>query len=174
MLSISAQRGLQVVFSSPSFIFVFLPLFFASYYLVPPQSRNLVILLGSILFYFVGANNVVLVLILSVPINQYIARYIYLNSGTRRAQVALTVGIMANLAPLLIYKYLGFIALNLDDGLSLFGLGRPIPVPELLLPAGISFFTFQGLSYIADVHSRLIKPAPTLIDFGMYHTSFPN
>lgn len=162
-----------MVFSSPSFIFAFLPIFFASYYLVPPQARNLVILLGSLLFYFVGANNVVLVLILSVPINQYIGRYIHQNSGARRARIALIAGVLANLAPLLIYKYLGFFAQNLDEGLWFLGFGRPVPVPELLLPAGISFFTFQGLSYLADVYWRLIKPAPTVIDFGMYHTSFP-
>lgn len=162
-----------MVFSSPTFLFVFLPLFFASYYMVPPQARNLVILLGSILFYSMGASDVVLVLILSVPVNQFIGRYIHANTGTSRAQVALTLGVLANLAPLLIYKYLGFLAHSLDDGLFLVGLGRPLPVPELLLPAGISFFTFQGLSYLVDIYWQRIKPAPTMIDFGMYHTSFP-
>ncbi len=162
-----------MVFSSPSFIFGFLPLFFASYYLVPPHARNFVIFLGSVLFYFVGANNVVLVLILSVPVNQYIGRYIHQNLGTRRAQIALITGIASNLAPLLIYKYLGFLTQNLDDALSILGFGQPIPVPPLSLPAGISFFTFQGLSYLVDIYWRIIKPAPTVIDFGMYHTSFP-
>ena len=162
-----------MVFSSPSFIFVFLPLFFASYYLIAPRARNALIFLGSVLFYFIGATHVAFLLVLTVPLNHYFGRYIHGNFGTRRASAAVLVGVLANLAPLLVYKYLGFFTQSLNDGFLLAGLGKPFAVPELLLPAGISFFTFQGLSYLIDIHRRVIDPAPTMIDFAMYHTSFP-
>src|SRR5262245_48822212 len=162
-----------MVFSSPSFIFLFLPLFFVSYYLIPPRVRNGLIFVGSVLFYFVGATYVAFVLVLTVPLNHYFGRYIHRNLGTGRANAAVLVGILANLAPLLVYKYLGFFAQGLNDGLFLTGFGKPIVVPELLLPAGISFFTVQGLSYLIDIYQRRIDPAPSMIDFGMYHTSFP-
>jgi len=162
-----------VVFSSPSFIFLFLPLFFASYCLIPPQARNTVILLGSLFFYFTGAGRVAVVLILSVPLNHYVGKYMFRHLGTRAATMALVLGIVANLLPLLIYKYLGFFGGSVNDALFLFGAGRTFTVPEILLPAGISFFTFQGLSYLVDIYWRKIDPAPTMIDFGMYHTSFP-
>src|SRR5205085_4797404 len=100
-----SHDGGPVVFSSPSFIFLFLPLFFASYYLIAPRARNTVILIGSILFYFMGAGHVAIVLILSVPLNQYIGKYMFRHRGTRTATLALGVGIVANLLPLLVYKY---------------------------------------------------------------------
>lgn len=162
-----------MVFSSPSFLFIFLPLFFACYYLSAPGLRNAVIFAGSVLFYFVGASHVALVLILSVPINQYAGLYIHRHIGSRRALLVLVIGILVNLAPLLVYKYSGFLARSLNDGFTLFGTATRLPVPELLLPAGISFFTFQGLSYLVDIYWRKIDPAPTMTDFGMYHTSFP-
>ncbi len=162
-----------MVFSSPSFLFIFLPLFFAAYYPSAPGWRNAIIFAGSVLFYFVGASHVALVLVLSVPINQYVGLYIHRYNGSRRAAAALVLGILVNLAPLLLYKYAGFLARSMNDGLTLVGLGARLPVPQLLLPAGISFFTFQGLSYLVDIYWRKIKPAPTVTDFGMYHTSFP-
>src|SRR5215211_3507439 len=105
----------HVVFSSPSFIFLFLPLFFASYCLVPPRARNAIIFIGSVGFYFTGAGHVAVVLILSVPLNQYLGRYIFRHVGTRKGTVALVVGVLANLLPLLLYKYLGFFTRSLND-----------------------------------------------------------
>lgn len=108
-----------MVFGSPAFIFVFLPLFFASYYLVPHRARNGLIFVGSVLFYFVGATYVAFVLVLTVPLNHYCGHYVHRNLGTRRATAAVLVGILANLAPLLVYKYLAFFTQGLNDGLFL-------------------------------------------------------
>ena len=162
-----------MVFSSPSFIFFFLPLFLASYYFAPTRARNAIILVGSILFYFAGAGYAAIVLILSVPFNQYVGRYITTHARSWNAKLALAFGIALNLLPLLLLKYLGFFGQSLTDGLALLGFNSTMALPEWLLPAGISFFTFQGISYLVDIYRGLIKPAPTLIDFGMYHTSFP-
>jgi alginate O-acetyltransferase complex protein AlgI len=91
-----------VVFSSPSFLFFFLPLFLASYYFAPPRARNAIILVASILFYFAAAGYAAIVLILSVPFNQYVGRYLATHLGTREAKAALAFGVVVNLVPLLL------------------------------------------------------------------------
>jgi alginate O-acetyltransferase complex protein AlgI len=162
-----------VVFSSPSFLFFFLPLFLVTYYLARSGVRNAIILAASILFYFAGAGYAALVLVLSVPFNQYVGRYIAARRDSRKAKLALAVGIAVNLLPLLLLKYLGFFGHTLMDGLALFGIKSTMDLPDWLLPAGISFFTFQGMSYLIDIYWGSIKPAERLVDFGMYLTSFP-
>ncbi len=162
-----------MVFSSPSFLFVFLPLFFLLYWISPAKLRNTIIFIGSILFYFTGAGNIAFVLLLSVPLNQWLGIQIRRLESSKSANLLLFIGICANLIPLLLYKYFTFFTLVTNDAASLLGIEGRLPVKEILLPAGISFFTFQGLSYLIDIRKRFIDPAPTVIDFGMYHTSFP-
>lgn len=162
-----------MVFSSPSFIFFFLPVFLLVYYLAPPRARNAILLVASILFYFAGAGYAAIVLILSVPLNQYVGIYIADHMHSREAKIALASGIALNLLPLLMLKYFHFFGSSMIDGLALLGFKSTMQLPEWLLPAGISFFTFQGISYLVDIYRGQTKPAPTMIDFGMYHTSFP-
>jgi alginate O-acetyltransferase complex protein AlgI len=169
-----------MVFSSPSFLFLFLPLFFLSYTLVPPGWRNVLIFLGSLFFYATGAPAAAFVLLASVVLNHYLAHAIADRigadtgaGGRRMARLLLVLGILANLLPLLGYKYLGFFTQALNDLGALIGRPPGLAVPKIELPPGISFFTFQGLSYLVDVYTRTIRPAARLSDFGMYHTSFP-
>jgi alginate O-acetyltransferase complex protein AlgI len=177
----SSHRVPFMVFSSPSFLFLFLPLFFLSYYLVPAVWRNVLIFLGSLFFYATGAPAASAVLLASVVLNHYLAHAIAGRVGDtasaagdqRTARTLLIVGILANLLPLLGYKYLSFFTQALNDLGGLFGRPLGLVAPKIELPPGISFFTFQGLSYIVDVYTRTIKPAARLSDFGMYHTSFP-
>ena len=162
-----------MVFSSPTFLFAFFPVFFALYYLIRPGGRNALLFVASLIFYFSGAGSVVLVLLFSVPFNQAVGRMIAARSGARAAKAALAFGVVANLLPLILYKYLDFFGRTFHDALHLFGVESTVNLPSWLLPAGISFFTFQGISYLIDLYRRQIEPAPTMIDFGMYHTSFP-
>jgi alginate O-acetyltransferase complex protein AlgI len=169
----------DMVFSSPSFLFLFLPLFLLSYSLVPSAWRNVLIFLGSLFFYATAAPAASLVLLASVVSNHYLAYAIALkvngvgNSDLRAAKLLLIVGVLGNLLPLIFYKYLGFFTVAVNDFSALIGIPSSMAVPQIELPPGISFFTFQGLSYIVDVYSRVIRPAGNLGDFGMYHTSFP-
>jgi alginate O-acetyltransferase complex protein AlgI len=162
-----------MAFSSPSFLFLFLPFFFLVYFGISASLRNAWLLLGSLAFYFSGASYAFYVLVLSIPVNHYLAHFIASATNLRVRKSALIAGIALNLVPLLVYKYLGFFVHVAKDVSTIGGSPFTLDVPAFLLPAGISFFTFQALSYLADAYTRKIDPARRMIDFGMYHTSFP-
>jgi alginate O-acetyltransferase complex protein AlgI len=161
-----------MVFASNIFIFGFVPVFFSLYFLVPFRFKNALILIFSLLFYAYGAGPIVIVLVMSILVNY--AGALLMARADGPAKYAIFVGLLAlNIGALVYYKYLGFlldIANDLTLGyLSSSGLERP----NILLPIGISFFTFQALSYVADVYTGHCRPCPKLLDFGMYHSMFP-
>ncbi len=157
-----------MVFSSLSFIFRFLPVFLLAYYLVPGYWKNAVLLLGSIAFYAFGEPKYVLLIVGSVLVNYFIAKAIgKKRRGTARSFL-LAVDIIFNIGLLGIFKYLGFIVENINH----IG-GLKLTVPEIPLPLGISFFTFQILSYVIDVYRQRIPYDRSLIDLGTYILMFP-
>ena len=160
-----------MVFSSPTFLFLFMPLFFALYYASPRAWKNATLLAGSVVFYAYGVGAMALALLASIPVNQAAAWLMRRFPGGRTAILA--IGILINLLPLLVFKYLDFLAHSANDVMSTIGVGPLFGSHALLLPPGISFFTFQAISYLVDVHAGQIKTLPSLLDFGMYHTSFP-
>jgi alginate O-acetyltransferase complex protein AlgI len=147
-----------------------MPLFFAAYFLARPSWRNAVLLLASLLFYYVGAGAFSLVLVASVVFNHVIARWIACGIAPG---LLLAVGVIGNLLPLLYYKYWTFLLRTTGDVLTFFAATPTFTIAHIVLPAGISFFTFQGISYLVDVYRRDVAPARNLVDFGMYHTLFP-
>jgi len=161
-------------FSSPGFLFAFMPAFFLIYFLIPAPGRNGLIFLSSLMFYAVDAAEVAFVLLGSVFVNYGLGFFLQRMAAQRRAAwLILVFGVACNMIPLLYYKYWDFLAAAGWDALG--GLGFPAPpaLAPILLPAGISFFTFQGISYLVDVYRREIRVMPTLLEFGMYHTLFP-
>ncbi len=157
-----------MVFSSLEFIFRFLPVFMLVYYLVPRAWKNAVILLGSIVFYAFGEPKYVLLIVASVAVNFFLAKIM---AASRRRVVrgfVFAVDIIFNVAVLVIFKYLAFIITNINGCL-----GTAYTVPELTLPLGISFYTFQILSYEIDVYKRRIPYDRSLIDLGAYILMFP-
>jgi alginate O-acetyltransferase complex protein AlgI len=161
-----------MVFSSNIFIFGFLPVFFSLYFLVPFRFKNALILISSLLFYAYGAGPVATVLVMSIVVNYAGALLLARTDG--RAKYLIFVGLLAlNIGALAYYKYFGFLWDIVDDltfgRLSSAGAARP----NVLLPIGISFFTFQALSYVADVYTGHCRPCRKLVDFGMYHSMFP-
>jgi alginate O-acetyltransferase complex protein AlgI len=166
-----------MIFSSNLFIFGFMPLFFAAYYLTPGYrkpwpAKNALILLASLAFYEFGAGPIVLVLVLSIIVNYAAALAIETSAGRRR-QVIFWAAVAANLLALFYYKYFNFAWQVADDvmgaALARHGFARP----DVALPIGISFFTFQALSYIADVYTKHCPAERSFIRFGMYHSLFP-
>ena len=144
-------------FTSVTFLFFFLPLVTALYFALRGRTaRNALLLGASLLFYSWGEGGVVLVLVASILVNHVLSQRIAM-----RAQPWLAVGIVANLALLVVYKYLGLI---FDT------LGLDYTAPSL--PIGISFFTFQSISLLVDV-SRGAKPASSLMRTGLYISMFP-
>ena len=160
-----------MVFSSLEFIFVFLASVLAVYYLVPPKARNIVLLLFSLVFYGWGEPVYVFLMIATRTVD-YICGYIIgrdLDSKPKRAKVTLIVSIVINLALLGVFKYYDFFAGTLN---SLLGRGV-FPTLGLTLPIGISFYTFQALSYVIDVYRRDARVQKNIAAFGTYVTLFP-
>ncbi|HXW27379.1 MAG TPA: MBOAT family O-acyltransferase [Xanthobacteraceae bacterium] len=161
-----------MVFSSNIFIFGFIPIFFSLYFLSPFRFKNGLILIFSLLFYAYGAGPIAVVLVLSIVVNYAGALALARADGSAKRWMFIAL-LALNIGALAYYKYFGFlwdIADELTLGyLSSVGATRP----NVLLPIGISFFTFQALSYVADVYTGHCRPCPKLVDFGMYHAMFP-
>lgn len=150
-----------MVFSSPVFLFAFLPFVLLFYYLVPARYKNLLLFVCSLFFYAWGELHYVVILILSIIINYVFGLYIARVSDIR----ILITGVMFNLLILMYFKYSGFILINLgiDDS----------KIPDLALPLGISFFTFQAMSYLIDIHRKESLPQKSFINLGLYISFFP-
>ena len=160
-----------MAFSSNFFIFAYLPIVLLAYFASPARIKNATLLVASLVFYAFDAGHLVWLLGVSILLNHFAACAIVRQSGRRRhATFALTVA--ANLVFLLHYKYTAFIWGTIAPALSIAGLeiGKP---PLIELPIGISFFTFQAISYVADVYCGRIVPARRLLDFATYHSLFP-
>ena len=162
-----------MAFSSLEFLYAFLPIVLFCYALSPPAARNGLILVASLAFYAWTENRYTSVLLVYIVANWAFGRAIErseLGSASRRRLVAGAV--LANLSGLVIFKYTGFLASNIDHFF-------PNVVPHesaawhMHLPIGISFFAFQGISYVVDVGRMQIKAAPSLITFGAYKAFFP-
>jgi|SRR5579863_5394839 len=161
-----------MVFSSPIFLYAFMPVFFAFYYLIAPRFRNTLILIGSLLFYTVGAGSTVIVLIVSIYVNQFLAVRIEPATESRR-KMLLAAGVALNLLGIAYYKYAGFLWSTAASATVALG-WSPLPAaPAIPLPIGISFFTFQAISYLVDVYRREIPAAAGYGEFATYHSLFP-
>ncbi len=157
-----------MVFSSIIFLFYFLPLFLVLY-LVLSRFRPFVIVASSILFYAWGEPRYVPLLAAATVLNWGAGLAV---QRSRRGRAVLALGIAANLSLLVWFKYLGFMVSQIDALLLASGLPA-VSVPAVSLPLGISFFTFQGISYLIDIHRGDIQAQPSLLKFAMYKTMFP-
>lgn len=157
-----------MLFSSITFLYRFLPPVLLVYAIVPKRLKNAVLLVSSLLFYFWGERHYTLLLILSSLSDYLHGLYIEAHRGERRAKYALTSSILINLAMLGVFKYLDFF-LGTVNAL----LGTSIPLPGLRLPIGISFFTFQTMSYSIDVYRGEAKAEKNLLSFATYVCLFP-
>jgi alginate O-acetyltransferase complex protein AlgI len=161
-----------MVFSSPTFLCLFLPLTLALYFLLPKSMNNAVLVAASMVFYGWGDPVAALALIVpSVILNFHLGQMLGAAMGPRRRNLlALAIGI--NLAVLITFKYARFVADNLNAVFAIFGMPA-LPLPEVPLPLGISFFTFHILSYLIDVHRGVLPPQASLAAFALYIVNFP-
>jgi len=161
-----------MVFSSEFFLYGFMPVFFSVYYLSGSRWKNPVILTASLIFYLIGAGSTVLLLLLSIVFNQYLAIHIARTKFARR-DALLWFGVIINLATLCCYKYGTFIWELAGSAASLFEWENFPAAPFIPLPIGISFFTFQAVSYLIDVYRCEVPPAKSYAEFATYHSLFP-
>lgn len=157
-----------MVFSSISFLFVFLPLLLAVYFLLPArlrEGRNLVLLLFSLFFYGYGGPRFLLLMLLSIAVNYAGGLLAAPDRRRRRLWTGLVTAV--NLGLLGWFKYAGFLGANLNR------IWTGLPVPEVALPIGISFFTFQGLSYVLDVYRGEAAAERNPLRVALYISLFP-
>ncbi len=157
-----------MVFSSVLFLFRFLPIFMICYYLVPRRMKNFILLLGSLFFYAWG-EPVYVVLMLFSTVSDYIhGLLIDRFRGKKRATFFLVSSIVINLFLLGFFKYADFLIQSINSVA-----GTTIPLLRLPLPIGISFYTFQTMSYSIDVYRGEAKVQKNILDFGVFVTMFP-
>lgn len=158
-----------MVFSSLSFLYIFLPIVLFFYYISPKSAKNFFILISGLLFYAWGEPVYVAVLIVSTLIDYFagLIMYKYENNLFIR-RLALLISLAMNLSLLGTFKYSGFIIDNLNAVL-----GTGFSNPDLPLPIGISFFTFQSMSYTIDLYLKKIKVQKNPITFMAFVTLFP-
>lgn len=147
-----------MVFSSIDFIFIFLPLFLACYYFAGNRAKNACLLLFSLVFYTYGAINTpfhILLLILSICVNYALA--LMMDKYWKQRRIYLIFGLIYNLGCLFIYKYAGFFGFDIN----------------LMLPLGISFYTFQAVAYLVDVYRGTVKAQTNIIDMATFIAMFP-
>lgn len=157
-----------MVFSSIAFLYYFLPITLLIYICVPRGMRNAVLLVASLLFYFYG-EPVYTVLLLVSSLSDYAhSLFIEANRGTGRAKVALLSSVTINLGMLFFFKYADFVLVNLN---AMFGWA--LPELNLPLPIGISFFTFQTMSYTIDVYRGDVKAEKSLVTMAAFVSLFP-
>ena len=152
-----------MIFSSAEFLFLFLPCTLLLYYIPFFRSlryRNTLLLLVSLFFYAWGEPVYVLLLMLSILVNWLLGGQVGADKPRRRA--ALIGAVAFNLSGLFVFKYLGFVCENL--GL----MGLPVPAVQLALPIGISFYTFQAMSYVIDVYRGKSPAQRSVLDVGLY------
>lgn len=157
-----------MVFSSIIFLFYFLPVFILGYYV--SGWRTGFLLLGSVAFYTWGEGAYVLLLGGLIVANYVAAIFIWGAHGTRRAKVYLVAAVALDLGVLGFFKYAGFLAHNVN----LVADAPLLPEPHLRLPLGISFFTFQLISYLMDVSRRSVRVEGDLTRFATYILMFPH
>jgi alginate O-acetyltransferase complex protein AlgI len=161
-----------MVFTSTVFLFLFLPAFLALYALLPPGRRTAAILIGSYLFYAWWRPDFALVFALSTAFAIAAGRGVVVGRGRRLGRVALALGVAAQLATLAYFKYAGFGVESLNALLLTLGV-RPLPMLEVVLPVGISFYVFQAISYVVDVARGDASPRARPVDVAAYIALFP-
>ena len=158
-----------MVFSSTIFLCVYLPLVLLGYYICPKKGRNLFLLIVSLVFYAWGEPKYVFLMIFSILVNYIFGRLMDKHrENKKRLKLLLVLSVVIDIGLLSVFKYTDFIITNVN---AIFGAN--FDLLNIALPIGISFYTFQAMSYTIDVYRNDVRVQKNLIDFGMYITMFP-
>lgn len=158
-----------MVFSSTIFLCVYLPLVLLGYYICPKKGRNLFLLIVSLVFYAWGEPKYVFLMIFSILVNYIFGRLMDKHrENKKRLKLMLVLSVIIDIGLLSVFKYTDFIITNVN---AIFGAN--FDLLNIALPIGISFYTFQAMSYTIDVYRNDVRVQKNLIDFGMYITMFP-
>lgn len=160
-----------MVFSSLTFLFIFLPIILIVYYLSPKKLRNVILFISSLIFYAWGEPVYILIMLFSTVfdyINGLLIKKYKETSQLKKSRMVLISSIVVNLGILCFFKYSNFFIENIRNIFNL-----DIQLLNIVLPIGISFYTFQTMSYTIDVYLGKVEAQKNIIDFGTYVTFFP-
>ena len=160
-----------MVFSSAAFLLVFLPVTLTVYYALPAKARNLFLFAASLLFYAWGEPIYVLIMLFSTAFdfgNGLLLEHFEKKNNQRARKLILALSVVVNIGLLCFFKYTDFVIESIN---SFTGAG--LALLNIALPVGISFYTFQTLSYTIDVYRKRVKANHNIIEFGMYISMFP-
>lgn len=162
-----------MVFSSPIFLFVFLPIVLVCYFLIRYEYKNLFLLGASLFFYFWGEPKYIILMLASILMNYIFGIVVEKNIEKKKlAKKIVGIAIAINIAILVIYKYANFIVDNINILIQNVGL-QPIQIDRIDLPIGISFYTFQAISYLVDVYRRDDQAQRKVTNHALYISLFP-
>lgn len=161
-----------MVFSSITFLLFFLPLFILTYIASPVRLKNWIILIFSLIFYAWGAPKFIFILLGSTILDFYLVKKMHHSQVKSNKQLLLTLSILLNIGLLAYFKYANFFVDNVNTLLGSLGY-TSITWARVLLPIGISFYTFQTLTYSIDVYRKVHDPLRKLQDYLLYIMSFP-
>jgi len=160
-----------MVFSSSLFLLYFFPVFLLVYFVIDRKYRNMFTLLASIFFYSWGAPRFIFVVLGSIYIDYYLVDWMYNASGKKKRLLA-GLSVILNVGLLFYYKYANFFVDNINAVLDSFGV-EEMSWAGVALPIGISFFTFQKLTYTVDVYRKVHTPLKRVWDYALYILMFP-
>ena len=155
-----------MVFSSLVFLFVFLPIRLTLYYISSNKYKNYLLLIATSFMH--GRTTYVLIMILSIIVNYICGLLVEENKKTITKKFGLTLSIVFNILMLGVFKYSGFLVSNINNMLNI-----NLPLPKIALPLGISFFTFQAMSYVIDVYKKDAKVQKSILNLSLYISLFP-
>jgi len=161
-----------MVFSSIVFLLGFLPVFLITYYLVPGKFKNLTLLLFSIFFYSWGAPKFIFVILGTTFLDFHLVKWMSEMRTRRNRRLMLALSVSMNLGLLVYFKYSNFFIENFNQLLSVFGVNA-VPWTRLILPIGISFYTFETITYVVDVYRRVHGPLRNFWDYQLYIILYP-
>ena len=157
-----------MVFSSLVFLFVFLPIVLVLYYLSGKKYRNYLLLLASLFFYAWGEPTYVVIMLISIGANYLCGLLVDEKRADKVRVTGVVISVIFNICMLGVFKYSGFFVKNINTAFN-----TSLPVPEIALPLGISFFTFQAMSYVIDVYRKDAKVQKNIFDLSLYISLFP-
>lgn len=162
-----------MVFSSIVFLFYFLPVFLLAYLIVDKKYKNILILVASIIFYSWGAPKFIFVILLTTFIDFYLVRWMSNIEKRLYRRLLLTLSVSINLGLLIYFKYSNFFIDNINGFITSVFHAKEISWTKLVLPLGISFYTFETITYVVDVYRGIHKPLKNFWDYQLYIILFP-
>jgi len=162
-----------MLFDTPVYI-VFLTLIVIAYWRFGWRQQNVLLLIASYFFYGWWDWRFLSLILTSTVVDFFCAKYIARSEENKKRLLLLTISVALNLGFLGFFKYFDFFVQSLHDSAAVLGLSLPVPLLRIILPPGISFYTFQELAYIVDVYKRKMEPAESLIDYALFITLFPH